>query len=114
MKSSTHLNNEELVPENKFKITIEDLHTKNLITVFVDTYSDDPESIEISGFSAFNDAFKKLVKGENMNDPRTPELDQDQDLNHHKTEESDNLQKSADPDAEYMKDRGLDRETHGK
>jgi len=40
--------------------------------------------------------------------------EQDQDLVHQHPEETDNLQKSERPDSDYMKDRGLDPETHGK
>jgi hypothetical protein len=40
--------------------------------------------------------------------------EQKQDLNYQKPEETDNIQKSAHPDADYMKDRNLDPETHGR
>jgi len=36
------------------------------------------------------------------------------DLEHHKTEETDNLQKSATPDKSYMDAKELDVDTHGK
>lgn len=39
---------------------------------------------------------------------------QTQDLNWQHPEESDNLQKSERPNTDYMKDRDLDPETHGK
>lgn len=102
----------EAVPSNdRLKITVEDLHSKNVVTTFVDNYSEDSESLDNASHTAFNKAYKTLMEGD-MNDPKKAE--QDQDLKHQKPEESDNLNKSESPDSEYMKDRGLDRETHGK
>lgn len=98
---------------DRIKITVEDLHTKNNVTVFVDNYSTDIESLSYASNTAFNQAYKTLMEG-NMNGETKKADDQDQDLKHQKPEESDNLQKSESPDSEYMKDRGLNRETHGK
>jgi len=39
---------------------------------------------------------------------------QKQDLAHHKTEETDNLCKAENPADDFMDQKQLDRETHGK
>lgn len=37
-----------------------------------------------------------------------------QDLTHHKTEETDTLVKAENPADDFMKEKELDKETHGK
>jgi hypothetical protein len=44
----------------------------------------------------------------------TEKKEQQHDLIHHKPEETDELVKSAEPSDDFMKQKGLDKETHGK
>ena len=44
----------------------------------------------------------------------TEKKEQQQDLTHHQTSETDELVKSAEPSDDFMKQKGLDKETHGK
>lgn len=43
-----------------------------------------------------------------------PKEEMTQDLTHHKTEETDELVKAAEPSDDFMRERRLDKDTHGK
>lgn len=49
----------------------------------------------------------------NEKKPEKTQDDQDQDLNWQKQAETENIQKSVNPDSEYMKDHGLCQKCHG-
>lgn len=117
----------DLKPEYKMKLKIEDPDTKNYVDLQLEYFGEDPQGLllYLSATTALRKAMVKLGLLRDLTDKEIKELfmskdedpkekPQEPDLKHQKPEETDNLQKSERPDAEYMKDHELDPDTHGK
>ncbi len=96
----------QLSPNSKVRLILEDEESGNRISTSVEIFGDQAYS-ELE--KALKESYKKLGVV-TMSKPK----EQEQDLKWQKPEESDNLQKSVRPDGDYMRDRGLNPDTHGK
>jgi len=113
------MNEDVLEPKRSFRIRIEDTDTMNHVDFKLDFFKESSDEIYERGCKILHKSMEILgyIEGEEMNGTEEKSVTTDpqqQDLLFQHPEETDNIQKSERPDAEYMKDRGLDQDTHGK
>jgi hypothetical protein len=89
----------------KLTLSLRDDETAKEVQTYLDIYDESEGSVSLQAARALNKLLKQLgaVKGGDMGGE---ELDHNQD-------ETDNIQKSAEPDNDYMDARGLCKKCHG-
>lgn len=97
-----------LKAKNTLRLILEDVESGNRISTMVEIFGEQSYS-ELE--KSLKESYKKI--GVCVENTKKSE-NQEQDLAWQKPEESDNLQKSVRPDGDYMRDRGLNPDTHGK
>lgn len=111
-------NSEQMLPlpNQRFQLTLTDRNSGNQVNSFLEVYSNEDSAVD----SALKQGIEQLLKqlrGENMDNKEKEQVEKaemDQDLAHHKTQETDVLVKAENPADDFMQQKDLDKETHGK